>query len=340
MVVILDKCIFHVTNLYNKFRLPKYWGTGEHASVGGSKWEMYKKNLMAAYSVRHGGYGGMGYYHVSDTYIALFSNLIACGLHEAVYMIEGVLKNESDIKPQHLHGDTHSQTLPIFALTYLLGIKLMPRIKGIKKLIFYKSDKEQIYTNLNELLRDTIDWGLIQTHIKDMYRIALSIKEGTINVSIILDKICSKEPKNKIYYAFRELGKVVRTNYLLEYICDFDLRKVVHASTCKSEEFNEYRDWIAFFSDTIKTNDRKEQRKFIKYNHLVTNMVTLYNVQMMSNSINKLKQKNQKIDGEILQRMSPYRKSHIIRLGSYDLNMENLKNILSPINPDIPSYWQ
>jgi TnpA family transposase len=332
---VLDKCIFRVINCYNKFRLPKFWGTGEHVSVDGSKWEMYRKNLMAQYSVRHGGYGGMGYYHVSDTYIALFSNLISCGVYEALHIIDGVLKNESDIKPKYVHGDTHSQSLPIFGLMYLLGIKLMPRIKGIKKLILYKVDKKQTYIHLNELLREAINWQLIETHAKDMYRIALSIKSGTINYSVILEKICSKEPKNKIYYAFRELGRVVRTCYLLGYICDFDLRKVVHASTCKSEEFNEYRDWIAFVSDTIKHNDRMEQRKFIKYNHLVTNMVSLYNVQVMSVGVKKLEQKGFIVPHEVLRKFSPYRKTHIIRLGSYELNLERIREILCPIDWDI-----
>jgi TnpA family transposase len=296
---------------------------------------MYQRNLMAKFSVRHGRKGGMGYYHVSDTYIALFSNFISCGVYEALYIIEGILKNESTIQPKFVHGDTHSQSLPIFALMYLLGIELMPRIKGIKKLKFYKAQKEHTYMNINDLLTEVIDWELIEMHVKDMYRIAMSIKEGKINASIIIEKICSKEPKNKIYYAFRELGKVIRTCYLLEYICDFDLRKTVHASTCKSEEFNDYRDWIAFISDIIKTNDRAKQRKFIKYNHLVTNMVALYNVQDMSVVISDLKKQGHKIPDEILQRLNPYRKKNITRIGALDLNMDRIRKHLCPINCEI-----
>ena len=153
--------------------------------------------------------------------------------------------------------------------------------------------------------------------------------------SIIIEKICAKEPKNKIYYAFRELGKVIRTCYLLEYICDFDLRKVVHASTCKSEEFNDYRDWIAFISDIIKTNDRAKQRKFIKYNHLVTNMVALYNVQDMSVVISELRKQGHEIPDEILQRLNPYRKKNITRIGALDLNMERISKDLRPLNFEI-----
>lgn len=332
---ILDNCNLHVVDYYHKFRLPKSWGTGEHMSVDGTLLEMYQKNIMAKFSARHKQTGAMGYYHISDTYIALFSTFISCGAYEALYLIEGILKNKSKIQPKYVHGDTHSQTLAIFALMYLLGIKLMPRIKGIKKLIFYKARKEDKYININDLLKEVIDWELIQTHTKEMFRIALSIKDGTINPSIIIDRICSKGPKNQIYYALTELGKVVRTCYLLEYICDFDLRKVVHAATCKSEEFNEYRDWVAFGGNVIKENDRIKQRKFIKYNHLVTNMLSLYNVQEMSAVIGELRQQGHKIPEEIIQRLNPYRKKNISRLGAFDLNIERIQKELRPIDCDI-----
>ncbi|SVB79384.1 uncharacterized protein METZ01_LOCUS232238, partial [marine metagenome] len=52
--------------------------------------------------------------------------------------------------------------------------------------------------------------------------------------------IQSNAPRNSLYFAFRELGRVVRTQFLLEYISDIDLRESITASTCKSEEFNEF----------------------------------------------------------------------------------------------------
>ena len=37
--------------------------------------------------------GGIGYYHVSDTYVALSSHFIPSGVWEAVYILDGLLKN-------------------------------------------------------------------------------------------------------------------------------------------------------------------------------------------------------------------------------------------------------
>jgi hypothetical protein len=49
-----------------------YGGSGKSASADGTKWD-FPQNLMSEYHIRYGGYGGIGYYLVADSYIALFS---------------------------------------------------------------------------------------------------------------------------------------------------------------------------------------------------------------------------------------------------------------------------
>lgn len=48
---------FDVINEYNKFALPKFWGSGKNASVDGTKWDIYEKNLLSEYHIRYGGWG-------------------------------------------------------------------------------------------------------------------------------------------------------------------------------------------------------------------------------------------------------------------------------------------
>jgi hypothetical protein len=69
----LQASITAIINAYNRFSLPKYWGTGNHASVDGTKWDIYENNLLAEYHIRYGGYGGVGYYHVSDSAIRSYT---------------------------------------------------------------------------------------------------------------------------------------------------------------------------------------------------------------------------------------------------------------------------
>jgi hypothetical protein len=41
-------------------------------------------------NLRVSGYGGIAYRQVSNTYVALFSRFIPCGVWEAVYIIDGL----------------------------------------------------------------------------------------------------------------------------------------------------------------------------------------------------------------------------------------------------------
>ncbi|WP_376765983.1 Tn3 family transposase [Amycolatopsis pithecellobii] len=102
------------------------WGDGHAVAVDGSQSDTWD-NILAETSIRYGGYGGIAFRHISDTYIALCSRFIPCGVWEAVYIIEGLLRNDSDIRPDTIHADTQGQSLPVFGLAALLGFDLLPR---------------------------------------------------------------------------------------------------------------------------------------------------------------------------------------------------------------------
>jgi TnpA family transposase len=51
-----------------------------------------------------------------------------------------------------------------------------------------------------------------------MLRVALSIKAGRITAPTILRRLGTYSRQNQLYLAFRELGRVVRTAFLLRYL--------------------------------------------------------------------------------------------------------------------------
>jgi len=327
----LDKAIATVTNEYAKFELPGYWGTGKSASADGMKWNLYEQNMLSEYHIRYGGYGGIGYYHVSDKYIALFSHFIPCGVYEGVYIVDGMLGNESEIQPDTIHGDTHAQNYAVFAISHLLGIKLMPRIRGIKGLTFFRPSPATKYKHIDELFGESINWKLIETHYSEMLRVVVSIRLGKITASTMLRRFGTTSQKNKLSQAFRELGKVIRTLFLLDYIAGADLRKLINAATNKSEAFNNFIQWIFFGGEgIIQENVAHEQRKLIKYSHLAANMVCLHNVQAMTVVIRQLRDEGMEITPELLAFLSPYRTWHINRFGDYVLDFDRTPSPLDP----------
>jgi TnpA family transposase len=318
----LDEAITTVINAYNNFALPRLWGSGKHASADGTRWDLYEQNLVSEYHIRYGSYGGIGYYHVSDNYIALFSHFIPCGVWEAVYILDGLLKNESDIQPDSLHADTQGQSEPVFALAYLLGIELMPRIRNWKKLDLCRPSRQGRYEHIDGLFSENVDWGLIETHLPDMLRVVLSIKAGRISASTILRRLGTYSRKNRLYQAFSELGRVIRTGFLLRYVLDADLRSTIQGATNKSEALNRFLKWTFFGGEgIIMENSRDEQRKAIKYNHLVANCLIFHNLCSLTRLAQTLEKRGESVPEDAIAAISPYLTEHINRFGDYTLNL-------------------
>lgn len=318
----LDTALVDILDNYHRFRLPKFWGDGTCAAADGTKYDLSEQNLMAEYHIRYGGYGGIAYHHVSDLYIALFSHFIACGTWEAVYIIDGLIKNGSEIQPDTLHADTQGQSTTVFGLSYLLGIELQPRIRNVKDLIFYRPDKKKKYKYLEPLFKESIDWDLIETHWQDLMQVVLSIKAGKILPSTLLRKLGNYSRKNRLYLAYRELGRVIRTKFLLKYISDKKFREEINANTNKVEAYNGFSKWLNFGGEILQENDPEEQEKLIKYNTLIANALIFQNVIDQTRIVKNLMLEGFEVKAEDLKILSPYLTAHIKRFGDYvvDLN--------------------
>jgi TnpA family transposase len=321
----IEAAMRDLINAYNLLELPKCWGTGKKAAADGSKFEVYENNLMSEYHIRYGGYGGIAYHHVSDTYIALFTHFINCGVWEAVYILDGLLKNTSDLQPDTLHVDTQGQSTTVFGLSYLLGIKLMPRIRNWQDYKFFRPSQDAVYEYIDPLFKDVIDWQLIRTHWQDLMRVVLSIQAGKFLPSMLLRKLGSYSRKNRLYQAFRELGRVVRTVFLLEYISDRSLRREITACTNIVEGYNHFLDWIFFGKEGIITeNDPEQQEKRVKYLDLVASAVILHNAVDLSVVIQQLTAEGVKIDRAMLATLSPYLTGHLKRYGDFVIDLQSI----------------
>lgn len=185
----------------------------------------------------------------------------------------------------------------------------------------FRPSKEEIYEHINELFSGEIDWELIQNHYSDTMRVAMSIKAGKITPSTILNKLGTYSKKNKLYQAFRELGRVIRTMFLLQYMDDAGSRSTIQSATNKSEAFNGFTKWLFFSGGGIITeNDREKQRKIIKYNHLVANCLIFYNVFSLSRILDDYIQDRYEYDEELISYLIPYITVHVNRFGKYSID--------------------
>src|SRR5207302_9089944 len=143
-------------------------------------------------------------------------------------------------------------------------------------------------------------------HLPDMLRVGISTTAGAITPLTILLKLGTYSRKNRLYQAFRELGVAVRTGFLLQYIGDAELRTTIQAATNKSESFNAFVKWLAFGGGgVIAENDRGEQLKLIKYNHLLANCLIFHNACMMTRGLHRLRADGVHIDPAAVAALSP-----------------------------------
>jgi TnpA family transposase len=329
----LDTAIQDIINEYARFSLPFMWGTGHSSIADGSHYRLYENNLLGERHIRYGGYGGVAHHHISDTYIALFSSFIACGVWEAVYILDGLIKNKSVLQPKTVHADTQGQSEVVFGLAHLLGIQLMPRMRNWNKVSMYRPDETTTYQNIDGWFNRTVYWELIEEHWPDLMQVVLSIHTGKVLPSWLLQKLTTNSPKNKLYLAFRELGRVIRTIFLLKFVSNPVLRRETYSANNKIEAYNGFSRWIFFGGDSIiKPRDPVEYEKRIKYKDLIANAIMLHNVADMTNALHELAQEGHYIAKDAVATFSPYLTEHIKRFGEYFI----VDTVPPPLQPDKP----
>lgn len=147
--------------------------------------------------------------------------------------------------------------------------------------------------------------------------------------STLLRKLNNYSHKNKLYQSFRELGRVIRTIFLLQYISDIELRQQITASTNKIEAYNGFSKFFFFGGEgVIAENDPEEQEKRIKYNDIVSNAVILENVVDITYILKELSANGVEFTKSDVAVLSPYLTKHIKRFEDYIIDLENVSRAI------------
>jgi len=147
-----------------------------------------------------------------------------------------------------------------------------------------------------------------------------------------LRKLGSRSRKNKLYFAFQELGRAIRTQFLLEYISDVEVREIITDTTNKVESYNRLSEWTSFGSlDLVASNDEDEMEKAIKYNDIITNSIVLQNILDISDVLVQLTIEGNGIKKEDAAFLSPYLTGHIKRFGDYSVDLDVIPNDIAAL---------
>jgi len=210
----------------------------------------------------------------------------------------------------------------------------MPRIRRWRTLKLYRSERSQYYSHIDALFSGTVNWSLIREHYALFMQLSIAIQGGALAPSAVLARINSYSTRNRFALALQELGKAVRTTFLLDWIMDDSMRRAVHKCTTKIERHHRFAKHLAFGEHgLLRSNDPDDQEKAIVYNELVANAVVLQTVVDQTQAIHALSAEGVAIRHDDLAFLSPYGTSNLKRFGNFptDLSPEPM-----PVDMGLP----
>ncbi|HDS6532743.1 TPA: Tn3 family transposase [Klebsiella aerogenes] len=158
----------------------------------------------------------------------------------------------------------------------------------------------------------------IEIHWREVLRLATSIKQGTVTASLMLKKLASYPKQNGLAKALREIGRIERTLFMLDWFRDPALRRRVQAGLNKGEARNALARAV-FMHRLGEIRDRKPENQSYRASGLtlLTAAISLWNTVYMERAIDALKRKGLKINEQLLSHLSPLGWEHINLTGDY-----------------------
>ena len=291
------------------------------SSSDGQRFGIQRSSLLASFYPRYFGYYDRAvsvYTHVSDQFSVFCTRVISCAPREALYVLDGLLENDSVLRLREHSTDTHGYIEDLFGLCYLLGYSFMPRIRDLADQQLYRIDRNAVYPDLAGLFRGGVDADLIWEQWDQLVRVAASLKNRVCPAHVVVQRLANSSPSDRLAKALTMLGRVVKTIYILKYLNEEDLRHRVQLQLNRGEHRHSLARWI-FFADQgeFRTGDYQEIMNKASCLSLVSNAILVWNTLQIARILETLRQTGTTVAVEDLARVSPLLHRHVIPNGTY-----------------------
>ena len=322
----LRHAITMVSNAIFQARQTHIWGEATTACASDSKkFAAWDQNLLTEWHVRYRGPGIMVYWHVERKATCIYSQLKSCSSSEVATMIEGVLRHCTEMQVEKQYVDSHGQSEVAFAFCHLLGFRLLPRLKNIPTQKLYRpfaGDQAEAFPNLQPILTTrAIDWEVIAQQYDEMVKYATALRLGTADAEAILRRFTRNGPQHPTYLALAELGKVMKTIFLCEYLESEALRREIHEGLNVVENWNSANGYVFYGRNSeLASNRREDQELSILALHLMQISLVYINTLMIQQVLADPQWLNQ-LQERDLRGLTPLIYAHVNPYGLVHLNM-------------------
>ncbi len=292
-----------------------------HTSSDGMKVNVTGPCLRASESYKYfgNGKGVIIYSHLDEGGQLNFSTVFSADEPESAYLLDGLTYHEL-FQPDAHSTDDHGHSLPVYAISSIIGVDLRSRIANLKQKTLFSIDMVSNYKEKGYkiLPHERVNYENIITHWDNILRVVCSIKLGHAKASDLFRQLNSYDRQNPLYKALSDLGKLFRTIYILRYVDDPEIRASVEAVLANGEHSN-------VFSRAVMGNEpyrwltQREQLIAEGCKRLMMNAINYYNHLLMLKMLAQCKTAEERQEKlKLIVQTNTHTWSHINLKGTYD----------------------
>jgi TnpA family transposase len=315
-----SKALAELVNAQARHPFAAHWGDGTTSSSDGQRFKVGGKAESTGHiNPKYGAEPGRTFYtHLSDQFAPYHAKAVNVGVRDATYVLDGLLYHESDLRIEEHYTDTAGFTDHVFALMHLLGFRFAPRLRDLGETRLYVPKRTPAYTALKPMIGGVLQIRSIRAHWDEILRLATSIKQGTVTASLMLRKLGSYPRQNGLAVALRELGRIERTLFILDWLQSVELRRRVHTGLNKGEARNALARAVFFYRlGEIRDRSFEQQQYRASGLTLATAAIALWNTVYLERATNALRENGHTPDPALRKHLSPLGWEHVNLTGDY-----------------------
>jgi len=184
-----------LVDYHHGLALASVWGSGHRSSSDGQRFAVRQSSLMGSLCPRY-----FGYYEPAvsvDTHTrtsSTFSNQVISRQHESLYVLSGLLSNDTILRPQFHHTGTGGVTDHIFALCHRFGLEFMPRIKDLADQRRFKLDRDR----LDCLFDQTVSREAVAEQGDQLVRLVVALANRNASPEVVVERLARAGSANRL----------------------------------------------------------------------------------------------------------------------------------------------
>ena len=338
----ISKANARLVDAQKQIPLAQVWGGGEVASADGLRFVVPVRSLNARPNSTYFGAGrGVTYFNfTSDQFTGFYGIVIPGTLRDSLYILEGLLEQQTSLQPLEIMTDTASYSDVVFGLFWLLGYQFSPRLADIGDARFWRIDPQADYSVLNGLARHKINLPLALQNWDDLLRVAGSLQLGTVRASHLMRTLQGGSRASTLAKAIAEVGRFAKTLHLLAYIDDEAYRRRILTQLNRGESRHALARAVFHGQrGELRQRYREGQEDQLSALGFILNAIVLWNTIYTNEAVLYLHQQGMHIAPADLERISPLGFDHINLVGRYTFALASqvAQGHLRPLRADKPT---